>query len=73
MLFNSLHLSYDRTLNAAVSDQSRNLKIHNAQFFSRLGFVAEDMKNKEREVIDVIRDRGIQIGDTNAQCILDGV
>lgn len=50
---------------------SQLVKNHNSQILSRVGFVSEEMKEYEFIISNEIRDRGNEINNATAQCILD--
>lgn len=45
----------------------------NAQLFSRLGFVNDEIKFKEQEVLRAIQARGQQINNPESECIAEAV
>lgn len=69
-MFDNVHKSFDFRINNALQNQTLNLKILNAQLFSRLGFVTDEMTMRERESRREIEARAIAINDPNAECIV---
>lgn len=70
-MFDVVHQNIDFRTNNAIQDQSTNIKILNAQLISRLGFVSEEIKNKDRETSAEITLRSQNISSTTAECIVD--
>lgn len=55
---------------SARHEMSALVKNQNARILSRVGFATEEMKSFQFEVYNEIRDRGREIGNENAECIL---
>lgn len=69
--FDILHKNFDFRINNAISAQSRNLQIINAQLLSRLGFVNDEIRlveNRTREAIDI---HSWVINNNSSECILE--
>lgn len=56
---------------SAASEYDLLVKNHHARTVSRIGFVVQDMKDFQYEVLNAIRDRASVINNYNAECILD--
>lgn len=70
-LFDTLHKNFDFRINKALRNQTSYLRIINAQLFSRVGFVKDEIKFKEMEVLRAIQRRGQEIGNQEAECIVE--
>lgn len=70
-LYDTLHKNFDFRTVRALRDQTLNMKILNAQFISRIGFISDEIKAKAQQTLYDIEARAIQINDWNAECILD--
>lgn len=64
-------IDYKILLESARTELNLMVKMQNSRSLSRIGFVAQDMKDFQLEVNNTIRNRAIEIGVENAECILD--
>lgn len=46
-------------------------RIYQARVISRIGFIAQEMKDLQSEVIAAIEQRAVEINNNNAECILE--
>lgn len=58
-------------LQSARSEFDSMIRVQNARAISRIGFVAQDMKNFESDVANAIEDRALEINNSNAECIVE--
>lgn len=59
-----------RALKASASTEyNQIIKVHHARAVSRIGFVAQDMKDLEGELLVAIQNRGIEINNNDAACL----
>lgn len=70
-LYDTLHKNFDFRTVRALQNQTLNMKILNAQFLSRVGFISDEIKAKARQTLYDIESRAIQINDWDAECIVD--
>jgi hypothetical protein len=61
-MFDVLHKNYDNQIHLAYLQQKTNMKIFNAQFLSRYGFILDEINNRTQEINDAIEERGTAIG-----------
>lgn len=61
-MFNLMHRNYENQINRSWMLQKRNLDIYNAQFLSRYGFVVQQVKDREIQVLEAIDARAQEIG-----------
>lgn len=61
-MFDLMHKNYENQINRSWMLQKRNLDIYNAQFLSRYGFVVQQVKDREFEVLEAIEARAQEIG-----------
>lgn len=54
---------------SASAEYNQIIKVHHARAVSRIGFVAQDMKDLEDELLVAIQNRGIEINNSNAECL----
>ena len=62
-MFDSIHKKYDYQIRDSWFRQKHNMDVYNAQFLSRYGFVVDQVKQREYEVLDAIQKRGQEIGE----------
>lgn len=62
-MFDSIHKKYDYQIRDSWFRQKHNLNVYNAQFLSRYGFIVDQVKEREYEVLDAIQKRGQEIGN----------
>jgi hypothetical protein len=61
-MFDLMHRNYENQINRSWMLQKRNLDIYNAQFLSRYGFVVQQVKDREDELLAAIDARAQEIG-----------
>lgn len=64
-------VQYETMIESARNEMSSMVHIYNALTISRLGFVAQEMKEIENEILMDIENRGLQINSTTAACLID--
>lgn len=62
MMYRALKIS-------ASTEYNQIIKVHHARAVSRIGFIAQDMKDLEDELLVAIQNRGIEINNNNAECL----
>lgn len=62
-MFDSIHKNYDEQIRASWFRQKHNMNVYNAQFLSRYGFIVDQIKRREVEVLEAIERRGEEIGE----------
>jgi hypothetical protein len=72
-LFNTIHENFDFRINKAIRNQTTYLRVLNAQLFSRLGFVTDQIEVKKEQILRDIERRALQINSPEAECILDAM
>lgn len=61
-----------KALTASARDEMHNMeRIYQARVISRIGFVAQEMKDLQSEVIAAIEQRAVEINNNNAECIVE--
>lgn len=65
--FDSIHKKYDYQIRDSWFRQKHNLNVYNAQFLSRYGFIVDQVKEREYEVLDAIQKRGQEIGNFSCE------
>lgn len=68
---NDVLIQHETFLESARIEMTSMIKNYNALTISRLGFVAQEMKAIENEVLIDIENRALQINSTTAECIID--
>lgn len=68
--FDVLHRNFDFRINNAFTAQSRNLQILNAQLFSRIGFVHDEIRVIEQQALDEIQERANNLTNPESDCIV---
>lgn len=63
-LFDELHKNYDIQIQSQWRIQKHNMNVYNAQFLSRYGFVVDQVKTREAEILEAIQLRGQEIGES---------
>lgn len=61
-MFEGIHQKYDFQIRTSWLRQKHNMNVYNAQFLSRFGFVVDQVKQREFEVLEAIQRRGEEIG-----------
>lgn len=64
-------MQYRAFIASANREYDLIIKNHHARAISRIGFTAQDMMDFQEDVTRAIQNRGIEINNNNAQCILD--
>lgn len=62
-------LDYNVMLTSARLEMNSMVQINHARLISRIGLVAQDMKDFQLSVVNEIRNRGELIGNSSAECI----
>lgn len=62
---------YRALINSASFEYNNMIRIHHARVVSRIGYVTQDMQDLLLEVTEAIDSRAVEIGNPEAQCILD--
>lgn len=70
-MFDLIHQNMDFRTNNAIIEQAQTIKIMNAQLISRLGFVVDEIKLKQRETELEINMRAGNISSPDAECIVE--
>ena len=70
-LLEDIILQHEVMLESARNEMSSMINNYNALTISRLGFVAQEMKAIENEVLMDIENRALQINSTTAECLID--
>jgi hypothetical protein len=72
-LFESIHQSYEFRINKALTNQTSYLRFLNAQLFSRIAFVTDEIRFRQNDALNAIARRGREIDDPEAECILEAI
>jgi hypothetical protein len=64
-------LQYKALSASSRSEMNVMEKIYNARVLSRIGFVAQEMKDLESDLLQDIDNRAIEINNNNAECLLE--
>lgn len=67
--FTMSNMKYRAVVNSAGAEFDSMLKDHNAKALSRIGFVSQQMKDLEYEILRDIQDRSIETG--NYECLVE--
>lgn len=70
-MFTTTNMQYRAFIASANREYDLIIKNHHARAISRIGFTAQDMMDFQEDVTSAIQNRGIEINNNNAQCILD--
>lgn len=65
------NIKYRAFVDSARSEYNLLVQNHHARVISRIGFVAQDMKDFQIEVFNAIQNRAIEINNNNAACLLE--
>lgn len=68
---NDIIIQHEVMLESARKEMSSMINNYNALTISRLGFIAQEMKAIENEVLTDIENRALQINSTTAECLID--
>lgn len=68
---NLFNMQYKTMIASAHREMNSMEKNYNARMISRIGFVAQDMKDFEQEVADAILARAIDINNPGAECLVE--
>lgn len=66
-----LNIQYRAFADSAQTEYVDIVRNNHARLLSRIGFVAQDMKDFQNDVANDIENRAIEINDREAECILD--
>lgn len=69
--FDLMKVKYQTFIDSSRAEYSEMIKNHHSRAISRIGFVSQDKMNIEREILAAILARGVQIGNSTAECIVD--
>jgi hypothetical protein len=69
--YHGLHQDMEEFLADFRAEYSREVNILNAQYLSTIGFAVTDVKTMQATVSAAILDRAMQIGSTQAECIVE--
>lgn len=69
--FDLLHKNFDFRINGAIRNTTQALRVLQAQMLSRVGFVTDEIRERQEYYRDEIVAHGIRIGNPEAQCVLD--
>lgn len=68
-MFSRSNMMYRALKVSAGAEYNHMIKVHHSRAVSRIGFVSQDIMDLEDAVLADIRNRGVEIGDTNAECL----
>lgn len=68
---NDIIIQHEVMLESTRKEMSSMINNYNALTISRLGFIAQEMKAIENEVLEDIEIRALQINSTTAECLID--
>lgn len=61
-----------KVLSASARDEMNFMeRVYSARVLSRIGFVVQEMKDLEHDLSNAIQNRGAEINNNNAECILE--
>jgi hypothetical protein len=69
--YHGLHQDMEEFLSDFRAEYSREVDILNAQYLSTIGFAVTDVKMLQAAVSEAILDRAMEIGSTQAECIVE--
>lgn len=68
--FDLLHKNFDFRINGAIRNTTQALRVLQAQLLSRVGFVTDEIRERQEYYRDEITAHGIRIGDPERECVL---